>query len=296
MTLHMFGWKGTQADIAEEIKPVIGDRNVNPEELQYYANNIANYSGWIRMQYRVGGNLATLKRLIAANYPVMIEGTTALDPNDALGPNDDLWAAHYLLLTGYDDASQSVITQDSYHGADLKVSYDRLMDEWKPFNYLYMVLYLPADEGRIKTLLGADWDAAQNRQTALSIAQGLVESNPKDASAWFNMGSNLVALERYDEAARAYDKARALPLPLRMFRYQFGPFIAYFQSNRIDDLLVLTKYALGITEMSEETWLWNGWALYRKGDVAGAVKDWRKALSINPKYVDAAYAIANFGN
>jgi hypothetical protein len=35
---------------------------------------------------------------------------------------------------------------------------------------------------------------------------------------------------RYEEAALAYDKAREIGLPLRMFRYQFGPFLAYFHS------------------------------------------------------------------
>jgi hypothetical protein len=30
----------------------------------------------------VGGDLEMLKRLIAANYPVIIEGTTSLNPGD----------------------------------------------------------------------------------------------------------------------------------------------------------------------------------------------------------------------
>ena len=77
-----------------------------------------------------------------------------------------------------------------------------------------------------------------------------------------------------------------------MFRYQFGPFIAYFQANRNDDLLVLTDYARGITDMSEETWLWYGWGLYRKNDFAGARAAWEKALSINESpYVDARNAL-----
>ena len=86
-------------------------------------------------------------------------------------------------------------------------------------------------------------------------------------------------------------KARELGLPQRMFRYQFGPFIANFQANRTDDLLALTDYALQRTEMSEETWLWHGWAFYRKGDTNGAVENWRKALSVHPGYEDALYAL-----
>ena len=289
MALHLYGWEGSQGDIAAQIKPVLGDRNVNPEELAYY---VRNFAGWLNIQYRVMGDIPTLKKLLAANYPVIVESVASLDPNDALGPKDDLWAAHYLLLTGYDDTTQTFTIQDSYHGADLSISYEGLHDEWEPFNNLYMVIYFPQDEAELQSLLGADWDVDANRQRALESAQAATESNPDDAYAWFNLGSDLVYFERYEEAALAYDRSREIGLPLRMFRYQFGPFWAYFHAERIDDLLVLTDYALDITDMSEEAWFWYGWALYRQNDFEGAKKAWNKALSINDSpYVDARNAL-----
>lgn len=283
MALHIYGWEGSQADIASFIKPVLQDRNVNPEELRYY---VRTQAGWLNLEYRVGGSIDTLKRLIAANYPVIIESVTSLDPNDALGPNDDLWAAHYLLLTAYDDAAQEFTIQDSYHGADLKISYAKLLEDWHAFNNMYMVIYFPQYEEEVKTLLASNWDPGLNRQTALDASQAATVETPSDAYAWFNLGSNLVYFDRYEEATIAYDKARELGLPLRMFRYQFGPFLAYFHSNRNEDLLVLTKYALGVTDMSEEGWLWYGYALYRSGDNAGARKAWEKAASINPNFFE----------
>jgi tetratricopeptide (TPR) repeat protein len=287
MALHMYGWGGDQAEIADQIKPVIQDRNVNPEEMAYY---VRNFAGWLNVQYRVAGDLATLKKLLAARYPVIVESVTGLDPNDALGPTDDLWAAHYLLLTGYDDGTRTFTIQDSYHGANLTISYEQLKAEWEPFNNLYMVLYFPQNEAELQSLLGADSNA--NRQRALDESQAATEADPDDAYAWFNLGSNLVYFERYEEAALAYDKSREIGLPLRMFRYQFGPFIAYFHSNRNDDLLVLTDYARGVTEMSEEAWLWYGWGLYRQNDFKGARVAWNKALSINDSsYVDARNAL-----
>ena len=288
MALRMYGWTGTQAEIADQIKPVLQDRNVNPEELAWYVRNNA---GWLNIEYRVAGDLPLLKRLLAARYPVIVESVTSLDPNDALGPNDDLWAAHYLLLTGYDDDTQTFTVQDSYHGANLTVAYAQLETDWKAFNNLYIVFYLPQEQAELQSILGADWDADANRQRALELAQAETQAAPQDTFAWFNLGSNLVYFERYNDAANAYDKSREIGLPLRMFRYQFGPFIAYFQSNRNDDLLALTDYARGVTEMSEETWLWYGWALYRKDDFKGARAAWNKALEIRPGYVDAQYAL-----
>lgn len=293
MMLHMFGWTGSQKDISDVIKPVNGDRNVNPEEMAYW---VRNYAGWLRIEYRLGGDLVTLKRLLAASYPVIVESTTSLNPDDTGWPDDDLWAAHYLLLTGYDDATQSFTAQDTYRGPDKMISYEQLESEWKPFNYMYMVVYLPEQEEQIKTILGSNWDPDLNRQSALDLAQAAAANDPADAFAWFNVGSNLVYFERYDEANAAYDKARELGLPQRMFRYQFGPFLANFHANRNDDLLALTDYALQRTDMSEETWLWRGWALYRDGDLNGAIKAWRKALAVRPGYEDALYALNFVGS
>ncbi|MBN1450850.1 MAG: C39 family peptidase [Anaerolineales bacterium] len=290
MALHLYSWEGNQEEIADQIKPVLQDRNVNPEEMAYY---VRNFAGWLNIQYRVAGDLTILKRLLAARYPVIVESVTGLDPNDALGPSDDLWAAHYLLLTGYDDASQTFTIQDSYHGADLTISYEQLEAEWEPFNNLYMLLYFPQNEVELQSLLGADWDPDANRQRALVEAQAATAANPGNAYAWFNLGSDLVYFERYSEAAQAYDRSRDTgDWPMRMLRYQFGPFLAYFHSNRIDDLLALTDYARGVTEMSEEAWLWYGWALYRQNDFKGAKAAWQKALSINnAPYVDARNAL-----
>ncbi len=293
MMLRMFGWSGSQKDISDVIKPVNGDRNVNPEEMAYW---VRNYAGWLRIEYRVGGNIETLKQLIAAAYPVIVEATTSLNPEDTGWPDDDLWAAHYLLLTGYDDATQTFIAQDTYRGPDKTVSYEQLESEWKPFNYLYMVVYLPQQEEEIKTILGSNWDPDLNRQMALEFANSATATDPTDAFAWFNVGSNLVYFERYDEANAAYDKSRELGLPQRMFRYQFGPFLANFHANRNDDLLALTDYALQRTEMSEESWLWRGWALYRAGDLNKAIESWRRALSVRPGYEDALYALNFVGS
>ena len=146
---------------------------------------------------------------------------------------------------------------------------------------------------------GTPVDRLSPRTLDLAVAQGqaiyaqaATVADPDDAFAWFNLGSDLVYFERYDEAAQAYDRSREIGLPLRMFRYQFGPFWAYFHSGRIDDLLALTDYARGVTEMSEEAWLWYGWGLYRKNDYAGAREAWNKALSINnASYADAHNAL-----
>jgi tetratricopeptide (TPR) repeat protein len=286
MYLHFYGWDGSQDDIAEVVKPIPEDRNVNVEELAYFARTTV---GWLNFEYRVGGTTERLREFIAAGIPVMIEETFIMA--DDYWPNDDRWAGHYLLLTGYDDALGIFTAQDSYVTPDLRVSYTDLDHNWQSFNRVYIMVYRPEQEDTVRSILGDDWDPDTNRQNALDAAQKETETDPSNAFAWFNLGSNLVYFDRDNEAVKAYDQARRLGLPQRMLRYQFGPFLAYFHALRTDDLMTLTEYALKITPNSEEAMLWRGWGMYRLGKRDEAIELFKKAIEVHPGYQDALYAL-----
>jgi uncharacterized protein YvpB len=284
--LRFYGWEGNQDDIAKVVKPLTEDRNVNPEELVYF---VRTHTGWLNSEFRVGGDLQLLKQLIAAGMPVMIEESFFFDT--PYWPNDDLWAAHYLLLTGYDDSAQTFTGQDSFHGPDQIIPAATLDSYWQIFNRVYLMVYPPAQETTVKSILGDNWNADLNRQHALEVSQEETQTQPKNAYAWFNLGSNLVYFERYGEAASAYDTARQLGLYQRMLRYQFGPFFAYFHAGMTTELMTVTEYALQRTPNSEEALLWHGWGEYRLGNKLEAAADWQKALEYHPGYQDAQYAL-----
>jgi tetratricopeptide (TPR) repeat protein len=288
LSLYMktHNWDGDQTNISDLLKPETGDRNVNVEELAYY---VRTQAGWLNAEYRVGGDIQTLKKFIAAGLPVMIEEGDLLEGE--YWPNDDRWAGHYLLLTGYDEAAQAFIAQDTFRSADRVVPYQSVLENWQAFNYVYLLVFRPDQTELVKSILGEHWDPDLNRQQALELADSQTASDPQNPYTWFNLGSNLVYFERYQEAAQAFDTARQIGLPQRMLRYQFGPFFAYFFGERNDDLLVLTEYALQRTPNSEETLLWRGWGKYRAGDSHGAISDFQAALAENPFYQDAEYAI-----
>lgn len=284
--LRYWGWEGDQFTISELLKPFREDRNVNVEELIYYVRNRA---GWLNAEYRVGGDLEILKKLIAAGIPVIIEEGFELETS--YWPNDDRWAAHYNLLTGYDEAAGVFVGQDTYLGPDRRLPNNKLDQEWQAFNRVYIMVYPPEKEEIVKSILGPHWDVDYNRQHALEVARSESEADPQNEFAWFNLGTNLVYFEDYNQAAGAFDRARAIGLPQRMLRYQFTPFFAYFHARRMDDLQTVVDYALRITKNSEEALLWRGWFKYRKGDSLGAVEDFRQALIENPNYQDAVLAI-----
>lgn len=286
MYLRYWGWEGDQFDIAGQLKPIRQDRNVNIDELAYY---VRNFAGWLDAQYRVGGDLELLKKLLAAGYPVVIEEGFTF--TESYWPGDDQWAAHYLLLTGYDDTTGVFTGQDSFYGADRRIPYAKLDADWQVFSRVYLVVYPVAQQGRVQEILGPAWDENNSRQVALETARQETQADPDNPFPWFNLGTNLVYFERYSEAAEAYDRARNLGLPQRMLRYQFGPFIAYFHTNRMDDMQAMVDYALKRTANSEEALLWQGWMYYRQGETIQALVSFRTALEHNPSYQDAQYAL-----
>ena len=284
--LRFYGWQGDLAAVNDVVKPNPNDRNVNVEELVYFARTRA---GWLQTEYRVGGNVETAKKFIAAGIPFMIEVGVYFDTS--YWPGDDRWGGHYLLLTGYDESIKSFIVHDAWMGPNRIVTYADIDKNWQAFNRVYIMIFRPEQLSTVQSILGTEWNQDENRKQALAQSKGETESDPKNALAWFNYGTNLLYFDRYSEAAKVFDTARSLNLPQRMLRYQFGPFIAYFHTGRLTDLMSLTDYGLKLTPTSEETMLWRGWGLYRLARKQEAIDLWKEALKIHPNYADALYGI-----
>lgn len=286
--LRFFGWAGDQFDISDLVKPDRGDKNVNVDELAYFVRNRA---GWLETDFRVGGTIETLKRFLAAGLPVIIEKGYVIESS---GP-DAGWAGHYVLLTGYDDGHGTFTGQDTFIGPDQIFTYDELDEGWRQFNRVYMYLYPQNAPPDLSSILGENLDPDRNRELAIERARSEIVAQSDDRYAWFNLGTNLVYFERYQQAAQAFDVALGLGLPWRFTRYQFGPYLAYFHSGRTQDVLKLANKTLERTSKAEESLLWRGWAKYRLGDTNAAVQDFRRALEINPNYQDAVYALNYLG-
>jgi hypothetical protein len=284
MTLRMFGWQGDQNTVAAAIKPNRRDKNVRWDELVSY---VQSQTGWLQATFRVGGDLPLLKRFIANGLPVIVE--------KGIDVPDFGWAGHYLLLTAYDDASQTFTAQDSFVAADQHVTYQALDSYWQDFNRLYILVYLPKDHAKVQALLGPDADEGTNRMLALETSQHETESNADNPYAWWNLGSNLNYFDRYPEAAAAFDRARGLGLPWRMIWYQSGPYRAYFNVGRYQEVLDLADAALRRTPQLEESLIWRGWARFSLGNRLGAVADFREALAQNARSSEALAALESIG-
>ena len=284
MYMRYYGWQGTQDDVAQVVHPNTLDKNVRWDELVYY---VKTHAGWLDALFRVGGTVDELKLFLANGFPVIIETGYDLP---SFG-----WVGHYLLLTGYDDTQQIFIVQDATAGPNQKVSYARIDQYWQQFNRLYILVFRPEKTDTIVAILGPEADESANRQDALAAAQAEAQADPRNAFTWFNMGSNLNYFDRYQEAADAFDKARGLGLPRRMLFYQFGPYRAYFNLARYQDVIDLSTFTLDYRPDLEESYFWRGWAEYESGKHTDAIADWRKALEVNPTFNDAKTALKSVG-
>ncbi len=288
MGLTYFGVPADQYPAAQWLKPNSEDKNVSPWQMTAYVNT--QLPGTVQALMRYGGTLDTLRLLIANDFPVIIEA--GYDP-----PGENLgWMGHYLLMSGYNDAAQVFVAQDSYDGPNLPYTYDHVQEYWQHFNYLYIVLYDVSRETELLTLLGDDADEDQNVVNAMAIARAEAVANPEDPFAWFNMGTNFNLLGMYSEAATAYDQSRNVGdgLPWRMMWYQFGPFEAYLEVGRYNDVISLAAANLndGGGQYVEETYYYAGWARAGLGETQRAIDNFNGAISFNPNFTPAREALS----
>ncbi len=296
--LTYWGWGGDQYVTREYLRPNharVDDKNVMPGEMVDF---IESQTG-LKALVRVGGDLDTLKRLLAAGFPVMIE--KGFQP-----PHED-WMGHYEVINGYDDANQRFITQDSYIMADFPVPYPDLRGRWwRDFNYVYLVAYPAEREAQLMELLGPHADPAYNLQSAARMAEEetAILGGRDLFFAWFNLGSSLAALEDYPAAAQAYDQAFAvyadLPQaerPWRVLWYQTGPYAAYYHAGRYQNVISLANTTLSFLSdpILEETLFWRGMAKEASGDLEGAVADYNRAVRVNPTSTAAAAQLQRLG-
>ena len=316
MALNFVGWDGDRDDVARAIKPGVpdpkldfiqqgrSDVNVMPFEMVDFVNDETQF----RALSRLGGDIDVAKRLLAAGFPFIAEkGYYEKDYTGRVA-----WLGHYQFVTGYDDAKQELIVQDTWNdGPNFRIPYDEFMasEAWLSFDNLFIVVYPPEQESKLLATLGPYADANWAARHALTIA----EENIRGTNginlyfAWFAKGSSHVALQEYADAANAYDQAFSIydsigeddkQRPYRMMWYQTGPYWAYYYAARYQDVVNLANLTLTETISKptlEESIYWRGRAMYMIGNTQDAIDDFREALRLHPNWPPAIQALQDLG-
>ncbi len=315
MALNFWGWEGDRDDVAAVVKPGIEDpnldfiqrgkldKNVMPYEMLDFVRDYTDYN----IVVRSGGDIDLVKNLVVNGFPVLIEkGYYEADYTSKIA-----WLGHYLFVTGYDETQGAFIVQDAYlkPGKDMLSDYETFSEGWRSFNNLFMVIYPPERESEVFNILGPWADPSWADQHALETA--ITESEQltgiDEFFAWFNQGTSLVNLQRYGEAARAYDQAFQLysqlgsddtQRPYRIMWYQTGPYWAYFYTGRYQDTINLAETTLyeTISEPTlEESLYWRGQAYLALGQTENALADFRESVRLNPNFTPGVQMLIQLG-
>jgi tetratricopeptide (TPR) repeat protein len=302
MALNYWGWLGDRDDVAAYVKPGIGndsnrpeDKNVMPYEMEDFADS--QVEGMAALT-RMGGELQTLKQLLAAGFPVIVE--KGYYTTDASGNYS--WLGHYQFVTGYDDSAGEFIVQDTYEetgengtGMNMRWPYEDFLSAWRQFNFLFLVVYPEPQEAAVLEALGPWADEEWAFQHALEMAEADTQTltGVDLYYAWFNVGTSHVRLLEYFDAVSAYDFAFSLyegldpdSRPYRMLWYQSWPYWAYYYSARYQDVINLANITLSTIDKPtlEESLYWRGLAYEAGGFLEQAIADYRETVRLNPNF------------
>lgn len=269
----------------------------------YEMEQFVSQNTGLRSIVRRGGTSTLLKRLIVSGFPVLIEkGAFMQEVNGNLS-----WMGHYNLMTGYDEASQEWIVQDSYYQANFRIKYEKIDSEWRSFNYEFMVVYPGDREAELYSILGPYTNEQWTKENAFKMADEQVAS-AKDAEsyfyAYFNRGSAQVDLNDFYGAAQSYDMAfqfyaelEQAIRPYRIIWYQTGPYYAYYYSGRYQDLINLADIAIASTNepFLEESYYWRAKANQALGSFKLVEEDVNNCLNVHPGFIPCEALKAELG-
>ena len=151
----------------------------------------------LRSTWRNDGTNDLMKRLIANGFVPMVTQWMQ-DPSVSR-------IAHWRTVRGYDDAQGVFFVNDSMLGNMVALSYDWFGRNWQSFQYRYMVIYRPEDEGLLQAIIGADWNETYARQALYERAKA--EALAQDTNfAWLNYGESAYANGMFEEAVGAFER------------------------------------------------------------------------------------------
>jgi DNA-directed RNA polymerase specialized sigma24 family protein len=263
---------------------------MTPFEIVRFINSNTN----LKAASRVGGDLSVLKQFLAAGFPVIVE--RGFDGGAVSGVSN--WVGKFDVVNGYDDTQQNLTILSSYQvpGVYADLYYGSFIQQWRAFNYEYVVIYKPGQEEMVNQILGPQADTVENYHQAAEKASIDAYNSiyiRDQFFAWFNRGANLTYLRDYKDAVTTFDQAFVLykkipqaELPWRIFWYQTDFYQAYYGMGRYQDVIDLATMILtgpGVPQ-SEDSYYWRSLAEEAIRRKSSSILEPYVSLQINSDY------------
>ena len=233
---------------------------------------------------RVNGNIETLKKFTANGIPVVVK--TWLHMNEDIG--------HFRVVRGFDDTQQVIIQDDSYEGPNRRILYYDFLSMWQPFNYAYIILYNPEQEGLVRAIIGNEWDGITDWQNSLTRAQKETELDATNPYPLFNQSMAYYYLGDYQASVSAFEKVEN-QLPRRMLWYEIEPILAYQKLGDYERVFRIIDQILNNGNRAfSELYQIRGEIYIEQVNSEAARREFEQALFYNKNYKQAKESLSQF--
>lgn len=282
MAMSFFGFDQTQTEIGNQLRPYQNSAGDNDDKSVTFAEMGAYAQGLGMIAYhRPVGSIELLKTFIANDIPVMTRTWTAVD--------EDI--GHYRVVTGFDEADQVIIQDDSLQGEAIAIDYGEFLSMWEKFNYEYLVVVPESRSGVAAAILGELIDTQLAWQVAKDSARDRLVTEPTSIYARFNLAIAEYYLGNYLETIQHFEAVESL-LPSRTLWYQLEPLLAYQRLGRYDQLMTRIEQILSNGNRAySELYLIRGQVYLDQAQPEAARREFELALKYKPNYQPAQTAL-----
>lgn len=282
MVMNMQGSNVTQLELGLEMRPhqnPVGDnddKSIFADEFVMYAKKYGFES-----LHRPNGTITLLKKFVTNEIPVVVR--TWLNPNEDIG--------HFRVVRGYDEATQTILQDDSYQGPNLRYDYQTFLKMWQPFNYGYILVYPKEKQAIVERILADEINESTAFTNAVMRAQEELTQEPDAIYPHFNLATAYYYLQDYEKAATHYEAVEAR-LPSRMLWYQIEPIQIYQKLGNKTRVFTMTDRILTNNNRAfSELYFIRGELLLAENDRDGARREFEKAVLYNKNYTQARNAL-----
>jgi tetratricopeptide (TPR) repeat protein len=129
--------------------------------------------------------------------------------------------------------------------------------------------------------------ANQDFEGGIAYFQQIVEKEPDNRKAYYNLGVGYYKLDKFYESLQSFNRAIEI-MPRDSISIQFRGKVYYIMGN-YEKCLIDYERVLEMNPDDPGAWYSRGTVRGKLKDYNGALKDFDRAIELNPKYADAYF-------
>ncbi|ETR72867.1 MAG: TPR repeat-containing protein [Candidatus Magnetoglobus multicellularis str. Araruama] len=172
---------------------------------------------------------------------------------------------------------------------NLGVSYLQNEDVHKAIEYLKHAIDIDPEYHDAYNNLGIAYQRLGNKEKAIESFEAAIQYQPESARSLYNLGNACKHSQQFQKAEKYYKQAIAIQPDFAECMNNLAD--AYIYLERYDDAMKMVDQALTLCSDYPEFYFNKGVIFSRLGDYASGIQYLRKAIDMNPEFIDAHYSL-----